>query len=348
MPVIIRPTLTYYQERGTRDGSANQTQFGVGANSGTRPVWVDWVDRYKAARAIIGYSQLEIDSGTDEILGLRRLTPLPHPDAETAGSDDGPGNMFATRINGIKGYKPLAGTSSTIETPVNADVKKNVFSRAEIEILYENPGYQVRVDEDLPDWPIGEEQRFFEVLEPTPSSSYITLPGGTMNYIRDTGTSAPHGLPVNYNVGKVFSTMQLKFMWHRLPYNLFDVTNQTLWAKRIFGDPDDATAVPLIGTVNDSPWLGFPTGTLLLENVRPIPVKSPFYYVWEWNFEITWNYNPRGWNNLYYFSPASGAGSGMYFVGKGTTYYAPGAVPDDTSIYNERDHSLVLNVADNP
>lgn len=346
MAAIVRPTLTFYQERGTRDGSANQTQFGMGANSGTRPVWVDWVDRYKAARAIIGYSQLDRLAGI--IIGLRRLTPLPHPDAETAGSDDGPGNMFATRINGIKGYKALAGTSSTLETAVNAGVKKNVFEKAEIEIMYENPGYQVRTEEEIENWPEDEYLRMFEVLEPTPSSSYITLPGGCMNYIRESGTDAPHGLPVNYNVGKVFSTMQLKFMWHRLPYDLFDISNQTNWAKRIYGDPDNPDEIPLIGTVNKTAWLSFPAGTLLLENVRPIPVKSPFYYIWEWNFEITWNYNPRGWNYLYYFSPAGGAGSGTYFVGKGTTYYAPGSVPDNTSIYNEREHSLVLNVRDVP
>ena len=354
MAAIARPTTTFLQERGTRDGSAIDTQFGMNQNSATRPVWCNWDDRYKVARAFIGYSQLVKEDGSHptKYTGLRRLTPLPHPDDQTADSDDDPGNMFTTRINSIKGYKAKVGTSSTLETDVNASVKKNVFTRAELEILYENPGYQVRTETEMTAWPLGEYERFFEVLEPQPSASLITLPGGTLNYIKN-GGGGPTGLPINYNTGKVFPTLQFKFMWHRLPYPLFDITNQTDWAKRIWGDPStpvtSLATTPLIGTVNNATWLGFPAGTLLLENVRPIPVRSPFYSVWEWNFEITWNYNVSGWNYLYYF-PVSTAGAtdrGFYLVGSGTTYYANGSIPYNYSLYNEKDHSFVLNVADN-
>lgn len=352
MPAITRPTTTYLQERGTRDGSALNEQFGMGANSATRKIWCTWADRYKVARAYIGYSELARENMGDptEITGLRRLTPLPHPDAEVMPSADGPGNMFASRINSITGYKALAGESSPYETNVNASVKRNVFTRAEIEVQYENIGYQVREEADLPSWPEGEQDRFLEILEPTPSSSYVTLPGGTLNYIKSGGGSPPTGLPINFNVGKIFSTMQFKFLWKRLPFDLFDPTNQSSWAKRIWGDPAAPTAEKLIGSVNKTTFLGFLPGTLLLENVRPIPVRSPFYFIWEWDFEFTLNYNPNYWNYLYYF-PISSAGTtdrGFYLVGAGTTFYANGSVPDNYSLYNEREHALLFDVRDNP
>lgn len=351
MPPIARPTTTYFQERGTRDGSGRVDQFGMGANSMVRPMWCPWVDRYKIARAIIGYSKLAKENVGDptEITGLRRLTPLPHPDIDIADPDDGPGNMFASRINSIKGFKPLPGELSEHDEDINADTKKNVYSRAEIEVQYENIGYQIREDDDVPDWPENEWYRYLEILEPTPSSSYITLPGGTLNYIKS-GGGGPTGLPINFNVGKIFSTMQFKFLWKRLPFDLFDPTNQSKWAKRIWGDPSDPTAAKLIGTVNKTSILGFLPGTLLLENVRPIPVRSPFYFIWEWDFEFTLNYNPNFWNYLYYF-PVSTAGvtdRGFYLVGSGTTFHANGSVPDNYSLYNEAEHNLLFDVRDNP
>lgn len=351
MPEIVRPTTTYYQELGTRDGSARVDFFGMGANGSSREIWCPWVDRYKVARAILGYSQLAKENALDptEITGLRRLTPLPHPDAQVGGSDDSPGNMFATQITGIRGHKPLAGVSSTLETDINASAKKNVFEKAIFEVKYENIGYQVYKDSEVPSWPENEAYRFVEVLEPTPSSSYITLPGGTLNYIRN-GGGGPTGQPINFNVGKIFSTMQFKFLWKRLPYDLFIPGAFTKWAKRIWGDPDDSSVKPLLGTVNKTASLGFPAGTLLLENIRPIPVRSPFYFIWEWDFEITFNYNPNFWNYLYYF-PVSTAGTtyrGFYLVGAGTTFYANGSVPENYSLYNEREHALIFDVRDNP
>lgn len=352
MPAITRPTTTYFQEKGTRDGTARVDQFGMGANSSNRLVWCPWEDRYKIARAIIGYSKLAKEDGIDpdKITGLRRLTPLAHPDINPLDLDDGPGNMFASRINSIKGHKPLVGELSENDADINALAKKNVFEAAIFEVQYENIGYQVREDDEVTDWPENEFERFLEILEPTPSSSYITLPGGTLNYIRESGSTPPHGLPINFNVGKIFSTMQFKFLWKRLPFDLFNPIAQSNWAKRIWGDPADPDAEKLIGSVNKTEFLGFAAGTLLLENVRPIPVRSPFYFIWEWDFEFTLNFNPNRWNFLYYFNNAAAGATdrGFYFVGAGTTYQAPGSLDDDTSIYNEREHKLLFDVRDEP
>ena len=77
MPAIVRPTVVKLSERGPRDGSSPVESFGPGAATTQRIFRCEWANRFKAARAILGYSDLEYN-GSGKIIGLRRLTPLRH------------------------------------------------------------------------------------------------------------------------------------------------------------------------------------------------------------------------------------------------------------------------------
>lgn len=430
MAAIVRPTVSKLSERGIRELSSPVESFAPGASTTSRIHRTEWTDRFIAARAILGYSKLELN-GSNQIIGLRRLTPLPHPDIQAGEDLIGPGNMWATRINSITPQAPdPAGSSVSTEdsaAKTGGSAKRATYLMADLNVQYENPGYSCLTEEDIGegtgfstvaitgtvdtptneiilttgiavadwlgktlvisagtataatyviiavlstsrvrveksagtagqtittgevkyeagDWSIREFERFTRILEPQPSSEYITMPGGTLAFLKS-GGGGPTG-KIAQNVGKIFSTIQYKLLWKRLPFALYSLSNPTKWQKRIWGSD---TNTPLIGTVNKYEWNGFKAGTLLFENCRPIPVDSMFGYLYEWDFEYTLHLDVNGWNRKYYFPPASsGAGdAGFYFVGK-STYYDTGSVPDGESIYNERDFSLLCDVRDVP
>lgn len=344
MPVITRPTLTYNAERGVRDGSSEVISYSNGGSSVARQEWVNWADRYKAGKFFLGYSALEYVSGTSgPIAALRRLTPMPHPNAGNAVDDVG--QFYAMKMPRIKPYKATGQVTG-------ADgLSRATFTKAEIEITYENPGYAVLTEADITVsgvWQNQEYRRFLRIMEPTQTVSYITLPGGTLKYITSTGTGAANGKAIGANVGKVFPVNQEKYLWCRLPYDLYNPSALSVWAKRIWGDPASPSTIPLIGCVNKTSFFGRAPGTLLLQNVRPIPRDAMFGGVYEWDFEVQLAYNLNGWNKLYYY-PAGTVGAsdrGFFLVGAGTTYYAPGSVPDNYSIYNEREFSAIFDVRD--
>ena len=429
MPAIVRPTVVKLSERGPRDGSSPVESFGPGAATTQRIFRCEWANRFKAARAILGYSDLEYN-GSGKIIGLRRLTPLPHPDIQ-AGITDGPGNMYAVKINSITPVKATGSSVSTYDSnaKTGGNAKRTSFYYADINVQYENPGYTVATEteigeqafqasgitgtltttteihitstaptsawvgraftiiagtatagtytvltvdtgtnkitlnnpagtvgqtvtdgtvEEVPGaYSVREIERFVRILEPTPSFDYVQLPGGTFNFIKN-GGGGPTGVIPNTNFGRIFGTTQHKLLWKRLPFFLYNLSTPSDWQKRIWGDNDYPDRLPLIGTINKYYWAGFRPGTLLLENVRPIPVDSMFGYVYEWDIEFTLNHDPHGWNWKYYYPQSSNTTDrGWYYVGAGSTYYAPGSVPDDKSIYNERDFDLLFDVRDN-
>lgn len=102
--------------------------------------------------------------------------------------------------------------------------------------------------------------------------------------------------------------------------------------------------VSRFGTVNSSQFFGYSPGTLLLSDFRPMQ-KFNIYGRKEWALEFTFAYDPNRWNFKYFYADRTTATDrGFYFVGAGTTYYAPGSLPDDVSIYNERDHADIFKL----
>jgi hypothetical protein len=337
--------LAAMSEVGTREHTSPIEVMGPGTNSATRIFRVPYQQRFLAARAILGYSKLEYGTGGD-VTGLRRLTPIPHPDLQPYGSGDGPGNMVATSIRDIKPHRSIGSVISPYDSLVKAFATRNVYAEADITVEYSNPGYSASSEMDLQEgivggWPLREAERFTVIQEPTPTSSYITLPGGVLKLAGVPGS--PGGIALAQNVGKIFPTLQFKVLWKRLPDLLFSLSTPTYWQKRIFGDPNVPTQYPLIGTVNKNLWAGFKAGTLLLENVKPIPVTAPFVGLYEWDIEFTFNLDVKGWNWKYYpIAP----NNKWYFVSNDGVVYPAGSIPDDVSIYNERDFNLLFDVRD--
>lgn len=335
MPAITRPTLTRFNERGQCDNSTFDERIGVDVNSTRRKVWCAWSERFKAARAFLGYSQLERDGG-GAVIGLRRLTPLKHPD-NTGDYVNGAPYLWASAV----GSTPYKVTGNAGTSAVDTSGRSN-FQQAQIEIEYANPRYIVKEDADVTSYPAGNEwERYTRVEGGTSTSNYIMLPGGTLKYFRSAGAAAPHGLPINYNYGKVLTIQEIKLTWCRLPYDLYQIGSLSNWAKRIWGV---AGTPPLLGKVNKTSFLGYPAGIVLFSDIRPI-IRDSYFDVTEWDFEITLAIDMNGWNYKYY-SPAAGAsGRGWYKVAT-DSYYAEGSTPDDKSIYNEGALNYIFDVRD--
>jgi hypothetical protein len=349
---IVRPQVNYLKERKVREHGSPIESLGISDTLATRSVWVPWEQRFIASRAILGYSKLQRDPGDNSVVGLNRLTPLPHPDIENVDTNATSAYLYATKITEIKPYKPLQGElPPAIEQSMvvtGGVASRSQFLVADITVQYENPLYEVLEDEDEnTGWPNHEYGRFLRFIEANDSVEYITMPGGTLRYIKD-GGGGPTGKTIAFNAGKIFPKQQLKYRWCRLPNDLYSpYYPATEWQKRVWGDPATAT-VPLIGKVNTTTFLGRRAGTMLFENIKPIPNPGMFGQLYEWDFEITIHYDPNGWNNKYFFTSVAAdvADRGFYLVGAGTTYYTPDLIPPNYSIYNVDDLDKIFDVRD--
>ena len=116
-----------------------------------------------------------------------------------------------------------------------------------------------------------------------------------------------------------------------------------MWA-RIFGDGTTAN-LPWLNAVNNATFYyeSLPIGTVMLEKVTekldPSMIDSNFYL---WTIDYHLAVKPGLWNSSWFFpnvTEFAGAGNAAkrMFVGRGSTYYAPGSVPDLYSNYIERD-----------
>lgn len=340
MPAITRPTLTKFNERGQRENATWTEAVAVDGSGSTRRVWLRWGERFLGSRAIVGFSQLEY-SGLI-VTGLRRLTPLPHPD-NTGNYTTGAPYLFAS---GVQSIRPFKVTGNAGNSGIDSSGRSN-YLNADVEIQYANPRYVVLSEAQMPTWPADEWQRFVRIDDSTTTGTYIMLPGGTLKYWRPdvpTPTVRPNGIPINFNFGKVVSVTELKLTWCRLPFALYSFAAPTKWQKRIWGYAPDAID-SLLGTVNKTAFLGYAPGCLLFSNIKPIP-RASIFDITEWDFEITLGIDPNGWNYKYYSSAdPSDTARGWYKVAS-DMYYADGSTPDEKSIYNERELRHIFDVRD--
>jgi len=116
--------------------------------------------------------------------------------------------------------------------------------------------------------------------------------------------------------------------------------------------PTDSSERSYIGTINRTEIFRIPPGKGLLVSVKPMMRSSPVDHVdWDigarYDISFTLEVCPlsAGWNGLYW-NDVLGFGSDYYFVSRGgsTVYYAPGTVPDNASLYNEREFRDLFKV----
>jgi hypothetical protein len=350
MATIARPTLTYCHERSVRDGNSRRESFGPDECSATRHVAVKWAERYEAVKRFVGYSEIELDAN-DEPFRLVRLTPLVHPNVSF---------LYATKVTNLVGYKPL---QTPPVVPVSDGVTYLDYERAWLDLMYEHVPYAVSEDNEVS----AEWERFTSFGGWRPSADYLMMPGGMLMYVR-AGGAAPNTFPIPFNVGKVLPIVEARVTWHRLPYSLANPTDPGPWFKRMFGTPKVAAVPPdpgnpedpgtpevpaqkpWIGTVNSKDLWGFAPGHILLSNVE-LQLRRSVVGTLEWDVTFILAFDPNKWNYKYFHetkksSPGAelGANSGWYFVAKNATVPggSEGAIPDDHTIYNERDHAAGL------
>lgn len=346
---LVRPTITYFAERGSRDGSSPSESFGAEGSSATRKFFVPWDERFLAATAILGYSQIGYDGSAPD--GLRRLIPLRHPDTSVF-----PYYWYAASITNCTGHK-FSGKRTGSDSSV-----ANTFDKAELTVQYEQVDYLMFNDSttvnpvtgDPWTWPTDEWVRYTSIGEMTTSTNYLALPGGTIQYARNPAlplpTAPPHGKPIPFATGIVQPIMEFKLTWKKVPFQIVSPYlgyTANPWKRRIWGDGTN-TYLPYIGTVNKTSFLKYPAGTLLFSNIRMIPRKSP-YLVPEWDVEFTFAVDPRKWNYKLYVPPKAEADNFEYYLAirptsGTTTWYDQGSIPDYKCLYNEREFTELFQV----
>lgn len=336
---LTRPTITYFAERGVRDGSSPSEAFTPDGSPSTRKFFVPWAQRFTAATAILGYTQIGYTGSTPD--GLRRLLPLRHPDTSVF-----PYYWWAAGITKVEGHKftgkRVGSDSSTA----------NTFEKAEITVQYEQVNYYMW-DESavvIPGtstpwiWPDDEWARYTSIGEIRTSTDYLQLPGGLLYYCRPSpSTDAPHNKPIPFNAGLILPIMEFPVTWKKIPYEIMSPYVDSPWRDRIWGD---GTNPPYIGTVNKHDFLGYRAGTLLFSGIRLIERKSPFL-VPEWDVEFTFAVDPRKWNYKAFIPPKADT-EWLLVVKRNNdntiTHYAEGSIPDNKTLYNERDFTELFQV----
>lgn len=331
-----RPTITKNAETGVRDGSSARRTFGPNSTSTTRQLRVNWAQEADAIVRYIGANQVIYSdpTDTDTAVRLNRLTPL---------TDPFNGLLYADRVMS-KGWQVKKG-----EHGEPSDGSATVtYERSDLEIEYVTHPFKVKTDEEIGYEegvnPGNELLRYVSIGDARPSTDYISLPQGTMKFIRASGTSEPNGYAIPYNAGLLNTLTEVDITWHRVPADIYDVfaAKPSLWQKRIFGDPDNSPATdlattPLLGCVNKTKFLHYPAQTVLLLNCTPLR-RFNGYGVLEWDIVFSIAICPNGWNRRYYPS-ANVSVAGWYMIGRGSTYYAPGSgtLPWNYSMYNEKE-----------
>ena len=275
MPPVspIDPEDFELAELGVRGSdSSPEVNLDLSKNTATRKFRCNWASRYDAAAFFVGYPQLYVDgSGNTQ---LSRLAPqsLP-PDAPDATTPE----MFATQVLNIRGFK------WSDNDPDNVGVARNVYDYADLTVLYESVPYLVLTDEELEG--TSEINRYFELFhgdEIQNSADYITIPAGSMNYIKSDGTNIG---AVPFNSGVVQPVVTIRGAWHRLPNEL--ISQDSVLFQRLFtgynsdGAGNDTDGEPMLaytGTVNSEPILNFAPGTLLLNSAVPQRLRSPYLF----------------------------------------------------------------------
>jgi len=332
MPALTYPDQTEINlwgvtEQGVRDGSSPVDRLEINASSSERVFRCNWDYRANFIQWMLGYGETWDDAGTTR---LSRLLPQVHPYYP---------DLIATKVTQVKGFKWTGNEVPDVGGAYSyTDQQLSRFDKAEVTVLYEHRTFDLAEDVVIYDG-LTEFDRYVVRGDVQPGAEYLQLPGAALKYKRSSGSSAPNDFPIPFSPGKILPQERFTLTWHRVPENVW--TPDSGLYDYVYG-LNAYAGVPAYGAINKTTFYGRPPGTVLLENLRPILLRSPLGIGWEYDIEYHFAFNPRGWNYLYHWDPA-GTASGWYFVTSGS-YEAPGSVTNDKSIYNEREFSNLFSV----
>ncbi len=244
------------------------------------------------------------------------------------------------KVDNANGHKFVADDDEELKVPT--------YTHMKTVLTFQQLPYSLADDAD-----VGQDERgrYVQVMPSVSEISYLSLPGGIMEYIVDGGvagppaTPRPHTVPVPYPIGMPVPTLTIKRKWHRVPLNCWGPG--TALYTRVFGDAE-LNKKPFAGTVNAESMFGYPPGYLLYLGIEESIEFDPLGDELCWSLTHTWSAKtlaPHTW--LYFFSTlaADASANGWYYAAKrGSTYSTVALMPDETGLFNSRQHHLLFQV----
>lgn len=248
--------------------------------------FIDWDLRYSFLKAVLGYSYLDN-------LSLVRNTPLQHP-----------------------WFSWLYASSASIESvQVTADdLKRDApdpdkafdyagYNKAKVSIHFTPLPYVVKEDDEINTYNSGnaEWERYFWDSDCEGSLQVISQAGRRLYFAEGDVASPfyPKGIPFPTDLGVYAYQTNRKFMWE-------DVA-----LEYVCGVDGDSFTLPKIdaavGCVNETDFLGFKAGTLLMNPYRIIRKQWPLLTTDTSIFKLSIEFN------MVYFNPASGVSPQTYY-----------------------------------
>jgi len=235
-------------------GSISRANFSYGqGNNVSRTIWVNWNDTDNAVSAILGTNSFNRGTGN-----LDRVLPVQHPIYTW---------LYASAISSIEEVR-FNAKGSLFVPPINQPqwVSQYVFSK--ITIVFTQPRWLMISDTSLDSFygttPRQEWQRFISNMA-EPVSSVLQRKADSYKYADGPTTPAIKGQPIPTAVNQPQREKEIHLTWRRVP--------QAGWNSNFGAGPPTNQDIALL-TVNDAPFLGFDTGTLLFKSYKLIELES--------------------------------------------------------------------------
>ncbi|MBA4192591.1 MAG: hypothetical protein C0467_31875 [Planctomycetaceae bacterium] len=290
----------------------------------------DEFERFKAY--MVGAAKMYFNAGSRRI---SRMLPQTWPNKP---------KIACIKVDEAHGHKLIGEETDGIPVPT--------YERMRVVFTFQQLPYALREDADV--LTSGAElNRYVQVMPSVSEVQYLSLPGGVMQYTVEGGTAAspptpaspvPHTKPIPYGLGMPIPTITISRKWHRVPIDCWG--EGTPLFARVYGDYE-IDEKPYVGTVNMTTLFGYPPGYLLYLGVEEEVEYDPLGDELCWSLTHKWSARtlaPHNW--LYFFSTLSAdAGSNGWYLAtkRGGTYALQTDLPDETSLFNVRDHSLLFN-----
>lgn len=237
-----------WAEFTSRTGSTQEASFGYqSGNQAMMSILVEWDLQIYAIREILGHHIFNRFTGY-----LERTLPVRHPVYDW---------LYAERITSCRPIRFRSKGTLRGRTTSQYDF-------ALLTIQFTQPRHVILSDADLDRLygaPRQEWRRYVEVrLEP--SGEMLSRDEGAFKYAETVAGGPSAGDKVRGSVAQFISKITHTLVWKRVPM-------AGLFSSDGFGLPTNV--LNAVGTVNNASFMGFDTGTLLLQPPRFLPLEAP-------------------------------------------------------------------------
>jgi len=269
------------------------------------------------------------DPGTGESEKISRLLPQSPPDLP---------KFIFVEVTDTSGHK------FEVDDNDSTDYPSPTYERMKVKLLAQH----IMFDASRLDNTGAEYLRYVQTLPSQVETSYLNLQGGSMTYYKN-GGGGPTGKAIPYGIGFPVPESIITRKWWRVPIEGWG--EGTPLFDRVHGDVETGAGTkPYLNSLNSVALFGYQPGYLQFLGVEEELAQDPLGDDLCWNLTLKWKAShlaPHTWK--YYFSTvaADAANNGWYFTAKSNaTYYPTATLPDDTALFNVRDHRLLFQVGE--